>query len=138
MNKSHEYNLTPKRGSDYSYHFAMVSVKAGLEKWGGKAKIALLDELNLFMEQDVFEQVVQPTEDQKKATLSLYCFMTEKPYGRIKARAVADDRSQTRYLDEQTYSPTVKLESIMLCSMIDALEGSYVTTVDIKGTFLKA
>jgi hypothetical protein len=64
--------------------------------------------------------------------------MTEKHDGRIKARAVADGRSQTRYSKEQNYSPTVKLESIMLCSMIDALEGRYVTTVDIKGAFLKA
>jgi len=64
--------------------------------------------------------------------------MTEKRDGRIKARAVVDGQSQTRYSEEETYSPAMKLESIMLCSMIDALEGRYVTTVDIKGAFLKA
>jgi hypothetical protein len=61
--------------------------------------------------------------------------MMEKRDGRIKAHTVADGWSQTRYLEEQTYLPTVKLECIMLCSMIDALEGRYVTTVDIKGAF---
>jgi hypothetical protein len=42
------YNLRPRQHRDYSYRFAMVSVKVGLEKWGGKAKDALLDKLNLF------------------------------------------------------------------------------------------
>jgi hypothetical protein len=36
------------------------------------------------------------------------------------------------------YSPMVKLESIMLNAFIDAHEGRYVATVDIKGAFLKA
>jgi hypothetical protein len=39
---------------------------------------------------------------------------------------------------EETYSPTVKLESIMLCTLIEAFEGQYVATVDNKGAFLKA
>jgi hypothetical protein len=51
---------------------------------------------------------------------------------------VADGRSQVRYMEEETYSPTVKLERIMMCSLIDALEKRYVVTVDIKGAFLKA
>jgi hypothetical protein len=54
------------------------------------------------------------------------------------ARAVADRRTQIRYTMEETYSPTVKLESIMLCTLIEALEGRHVATVDIKGAFLKA
>jgi hypothetical protein len=41
-------------------------------------------------------------------------------------------------LEEETYSPTVCLESIMLSSLIDAYEGRHVCTVDIKGAFLKA
>jgi hypothetical protein len=47
----------------------MVSVKAGLEKWGEKAKDALLDKLNLFLEQEVFEQVILRTDDQIKSAL---------------------------------------------------------------------
>jgi len=39
---------------------------------------------------------------------------------------------------EETYSPRVKLESIMLCTLIEAFEGQYVATVDNKGAFLKA
>ncbi len=63
----------------------MVSVKAGLEKWGIKAKCALMDELNLFIDQKVFEQIINPTEEQKRRALRIHCFMTEKRDGRIKA-----------------------------------------------------
>jgi hypothetical protein len=127
-----------KRTRDYSYHITMLSMKSGLEKWDEKAKDALLDELNLFLEQEVFEQIAKPSDDQKSTALRVHCFMTKKRNGRIKARAVADGRSQTRYLEEQTSSLTVKLEIIMLCGLIDTLEGRSVTTVDIKGAFIKA
>jgi len=66
-----------------------------------------------------------------------HCFVVEKRDGKIKARAVADGRSQIPYTEEETYSPMVKLESIMLNAFIDAHEGRYVATVDIKGAFLK-
>jgi len=75
---------------------------------------------------------------QKCKALMIHCFVTEKRDGRIKARAVTDGRSQQRYTEEETYSPTVKLESIMLNAFIDAFEGRHVMTVDIKGAFLKA
>jgi len=70
--------------------------------------------------------------------LMIHCFVVEKRDGRIKARAVADGRSQIRYTEEETYSPMVKLESIMLNAFIDAHEGRCVATVDIKVPFLKA
>jgi len=116
----------------------MASVKSGLEKWGDRAKDALLNLLNLFIKEKVFEQVIAPLEEQKKTTLRVHCFITEKRDGRIKAWAVADGQSQVRYLEEQTYSPTAQLESIMLCSMVDALEGREIITIDITGAFLKA
>jgi len=60
------YDLQPRRDRDFSYRFAMVSVKVGLEKWGGKAKDALLDELNLFIKEEVFEQVINPTKSRRQ------------------------------------------------------------------------
>jgi hypothetical protein len=66
-----------------------------------------MDELNIFIKEEVFEQVVSPSEGQMKSGLRVHCFMTEKRDGRIKARAVTDRRSQARYLEEQTYSPTI-------------------------------
>jgi len=93
----------------------------------------------MFVKEKVFQQVEKPLEEQKrKALIMVYCFVIEKRDGRIKARAVTDGRSQQRYTEEETYSPMVKLESIMLNAFVDAYEGRHVVTVDIKGAFLKA
>jgi hypothetical protein len=91
----------------------------------------------------VFLEIKQPTNVKKCKALMIHCFIIEKRDGRIKARAVADGRSQQRYTEEETYSPTVKLttvklESIVLNAFIDAFEGRHIMTVDIKGAFLKA
>jgi len=115
-----------------------LSVEAGLKKWGDKARAAVLDELLMFLQLKVFAHLKKPTTEQIKKALRIHCFLTEKRDGRVKARAVADGRLQVRYMEEETYSPTVKLESIMLCSLLDALEKRHVVTMDIKGAFLKA
>ena len=107
-------------------------------KWGEKAKEAIREDLRTLKKEEVFEEIRNPTSEQVKKALMIHCFVVEKRDGRIKARAVADGRSQVRYTEEETYSPTVKLESIMLNAFVDAHEGRYVATVDIKGAFLKA
>ncbi len=63
------------------------------------------------------------TSNHKRKALMIHCFVVEKRDGRIKARAVADGRTQQRYTEEETYSPTVKLESILLNAFVDAYEG---------------
>jgi len=132
------YNLRPNRTRNYSYRFTFLSVREGIKRFGQRGKEAILDELKLFLNEKVFKKIKEITEDQRRKALRIHCFLTEKRDGRIKARAVADGRTQKRYTMEETYSPTVKLESIMLCTLIEALEGRYVATVDIKGAFLKA
>jgi hypothetical protein len=117
---THSYSLRENRRRDYSHRFTFLSVNAGLKRWGDRAKEALMDELKLFLKENV------------------YCFIVEKRDGKIKARAVADGRTQEKYMEEETYSPTVRLESIMLSTLIDANEKRHVRTVDIKGAFLKA
>jgi hypothetical protein len=134
----HNYNLRSSRQRDYSYRYAMLSLKAGIKRWGEKAKDAMLDELKLFLSEEVFASLQNPTKKHMENALRIHCFVIEKRDGRIKARAVADGRTQPRYYEEETYSPAVKLESIMLSSLIDAHEGQKVVTVDIKGAFLKA
>jgi len=133
--KTHNYNLGPSRNIDYRFSF--VSVNAGLEKWGDRAENALEEELKLFIKERVFENIISPTDEHIKKAFRMHCLITEKHDGRIKARAVADGRTQTRYLEEETYSPTVCLESIMLSSLIDAVEKRHVRVIDIKGAFLK-
>jgi hypothetical protein len=98
--KRHNYDLRPTRERDYSHRFAMLSLKAGLKRWGNKAKEAMLDELRLFLSEEVFEQLKNPTRKQMEVALRIHCFVVEKRDGRIKARAVADGRTQDRYFEE--------------------------------------
>jgi hypothetical protein len=133
-----KHNLRPNRERNYSYRFTFLSIREGLRRFGEKGKEAILDELNLFLNEKVFKSIKNLTDEQRRKALRIYCFLTEKRDGRIKARAVADGRTQISYTMEETHSPTVKLESIMLCTLIEALEGRHVATVDIKGAFLKA
>jgi hypothetical protein len=92
----------------------------------------------MFEKEKLFDKVENPTLEQKRKALMIHCFVIKKRDGRIKARTVADGRSQQRYTEVETYSLTVKLESIMLNAIIDAYEGRHVITVDIRGAFLKA
>ncbi len=135
---THSYNLRENRRRDYSHRFAFLSVNAGLKRWGDRAKEALMDELKLFLKENVFEKLNEPSDNQNKLALRMHCFIGEKRDGRIKERAVADGRTQEKYMEEETYLPTVRLESIMLSTLIDAYEKRHVRTVDIKGAFLKA
>jgi hypothetical protein len=112
-NNEGHYNLRPNRMRNYLNQYTFVSVKAGLNKWGDKARKAVLEELMMFLKLKVFDFIPNPTQEQMKKALRVHCFLTEKRDGWIKARAVADGRSQIQYKEEETYSPTVKLESIM-------------------------
>jgi hypothetical protein len=93
--------------------YAFLSLKTGVKMWGEKGMIARRDELQMLLDEEVFEQIVDPTEEQKRKAFRMHCFVVEKRDIRIKPRAVADGRTQTRYTEEETYSPLVKLESIM-------------------------
>ena len=56
----------------------------------------------------------------------------------IKGRVCADGRKQRDWLSkEDTSSPTVSTEGLMLSCMIDAMKGREVATVDIPGAFLQ-
>jgi hypothetical protein len=71
-------------------------------------KETLTDELKLFLKEKVFDAVNNPSKEQKKLALHMHCFIIEKGNGRIKPRAVADGQTQSSYLEEETYCPTVK------------------------------
>ena len=56
----------------------------------------------------------------------------------IKGRVCADGRKQWYLIyEEDTLSPTVSTEGLMLSCMIDAMEGWEVATADIPGALLQ-
>ena len=75
--------------------------------------------------------------ERKKAMESLI-FLTEKRDGTIKARTCANGSTQRVCCDkEDSASPTASVESIMLTSLIEAVESRDVATVDIPNAFIQ-
>jgi hypothetical protein len=114
------YNLPPNR---YNHKYSFLSVHSSINKQGDRAKDAVREELKMFVKEQVFEKVTNPTVKQIEKALMIDCFVIKKRDGRIKARAVANGRSQQHYTKEESYSPTVRLESILLNAYIDAHKG---------------
>jgi Reverse transcriptase (RNA-dependent DNA polymerase) len=61
----------------------------------------------------------------------------EKRCGKLKARLCADGRRQrTLYSKEETTSPTISINGLLLSMMIDAKEQRDVATADVQGAYL--
>ena len=68
-------------------------------------------------------------------------FLVEKRDGRIKARTVADGSKQKKqegYKKEDSASPTVSNEAVMITSAIEAHERRDVATIDVPNAYLHA
>ena len=66
-------------------------------------------------------------------------FVVKKRDGRTKARMVAGGNTQRDYLTkEDSSSPTVSTEAVLLISIIDAHLGLDVAVIDIPNAFIQA
>jgi hypothetical protein len=59
-------------------------------------------------------------------------------FEKIKARLVANGKQQDRKLYPDTFSPTVALQSVLMCLTVAAAEDRKVAAVDIGGAYLNA
>mmetsp|Transcript_13155 Transcript_13155/g.17318 ORF Transcript_13155/g.17318 Transcript_13155/m.17318 type:complete len:119 (-) Transcript_13155:166-522(-) len=66
--------------------------------------------------------------------------LKQKRCGKLKGRGCIDGQKQRVYKskDEETLYPTIHIESLFLTSIIDAMEGRKVVTLDIPGAFMQA
>ena len=63
------------------------------------------------------------TREEKKAALEYLMFLKQKRCGKIKGRGCADGRKQRIYkTKEETSSPTISLEALLLTCIVDAME----------------
>ena len=70
--------------------------------------------------------------------LESHIFLKKKRTGEVKGRAVAGGNKQRGYIDkEDASSPTVAIESVILTSIVDALEERDVAIVDIPNAFIQ-
>ena len=121
--------------------YEQVSVEEGLRRFGNKAVEAVLSEYSQLNDKQVFRTRLakELTAKQKSEALNLITMIKQKRCGKIKGRACADGRKERRYITkEESSSPTIHLESLMLSLLFDAFEGRSVATADITGAYLLA
>jgi hypothetical protein len=123
------------------YLFTQMSAAAGIKKHGQVAIDALFKEFAQLHDKNVFEAMDASslTEKQKKQALRAINVIKEKRCRRIKGRTCADGRPQrSLYRKDETTSPTVSTDALLISIMIDALEQRDVATADIVGAYLNA
>jgi hypothetical protein len=126
-----------------SFH---TSVRKGLKEHGADAYKAIVSELRqLLSEKKALKPVHRGdlSARQLKRSIRSLMFLKTKFDGlgrfeKIKARLVANGKQQDRALYPDTYSPTVGLQSVLMCLTIAAKEGRKVCAVDIGGAYLNA
>jgi hypothetical protein len=136
------------RGGKHQAHVILQSIimtqynlKQGIKKFGDSGKAAVLVELQQLYDRNVMEPVMKAdlTPAEGKGALRYLMFIKERRCGKIKGRGCADGRSQREYMSkEETSSPTVATEALILTCVIDAIEGRDVATCDIPGAFMQS
>jgi hypothetical protein len=117
------------------------SINKGIRLFGDRAKESISKELQQLHDYVTYRLVHahELTAEEKKQALASLIFLTEKRCGRIKTRACVNGSTQWDYIPkENTTSPTVMTDSVMITSAIDAHEGRVVVTLDIPRAFLHA
>src|SRR5210317_406046 len=117
-----------------------VSLREGLRRYGEEGTKAALAEMEQLHMRDTFKPVLPSnlTPKKKKEMLKSIMLLKQKRDGTIKGRNCADGRKQRECTSkEEAASPTVKLESVFLTSVIEAHEGRDVATIDISNAFIQ-
>jgi hypothetical protein len=117
------------------------NLKQGIKKFGTKGKDAVVAELRQLHNRDVMEPVdkYDLIAEERRGALRYLMFLKEKRCGKIKGRGCADGRPQRDYMtEEDTSSPTVATEALILTCLVDAIEGRDVATCDIPGAFMQS
>ena len=130
----------------YKYIFAhfmtQMTAAVGIKKHDQAAVDALLQEEFCQLDsKNVFEPLDASTltTSQKREALRAVNLIKEKRSGKLKGRTCTNGRSQrSKYMKEETTSPTVSTDALMISLMIDAKECRDVATADVKGAYLHA
>jgi hypothetical protein len=136
------------KGGRHQSHVILQSIimthynlKQGIKIFGDKGKKAVLAELQQLYDRDVMTPInkCDLTPEERKGALQYLMFLKEKRCGTIKGRGYAEGRSQRSYMTkEETSSPTVATEALILACVIDAIERRNVATCDIPGAFMQS
>jgi hypothetical protein len=115
-------------------------MKQGLKIFGERGVEAATKELQQIHDQEVIKPMKanKLTDEQRRKALAHLMFLKEKRDRTIKGCGCADGRKQRGWMDkEDTLSPTVSIQALILSCMIDAKEGRDTATADIPSAFLQ-
>ena len=121
--------------------FNQMSAKEGIRKHGQKAIDALFQEFCQLHDKSVFEGIHASdlTYDQRRTALRAVNLIKEKRTGKIKGRTCANGKPQRKlFSKEETTSPTISTDALMLSILIDAKERRDVAVADVEGAYLHA
>ena len=117
-----------------------LSLKAAIKMWGSKAMIAAEAEMKQLNWRNSFRPVkwTELSSKQRETILESHIFIKKKRTGEVKGRTVAGGNKQRDYIDkEESSSPTVATESVILTSMVDAIEEREVMVIDVPNAFIQ-
>lgn len=141
--KKNHTNKHKSQSPPKMYHIIMTEygLKKGLKLYKQEGQEAMKKELHQFYDRRVGVpvKVETLTRRQKKLVLCYLIFLKQKNSGLIKARGCADGYPQQVYIKkEDSSSPTVSTEALILSCIIDAYKCRDVATVNIPGAFMHA
>lgn len=119
----------------HGYIMTQMTATAGIKKHGQMAIDAMLNEFAQLDNKRIFSPLdaTTLTSGQKQEALRSINLIKEKRSGKLKGRSAADGRAQRAlYTKEQTASPTVSTDALMLTLMVDAFEGRDIATADVE------
>jgi hypothetical protein len=127
-----------------NYVFAQLSVQKGIQEHGERAINAIKDELQQMLDKKVWHYA---SADEKRGVKTIHStmFLKEKEAKNnnppiIKARLAArgDMQDRSLYDIDQTSSPAVSLDSLLMVAAIACRHDYIVKTADVKGAYLNA
>ena len=124
-------------------HHAFVetySLKRAIRTFGDPAKEAAKSEMKQLHDRTAFAPIYvnELSQRERHRAMESLLFLVEKRDGRLKARNCANGSTQREFMGkEESTSPTVLTESILLTCIIDAKEGCDVMTGDIPNAFVQ-
>lgn len=121
-------------------HVITYSLKKALDKFGSKAKESANQEIRQMLDRKCFKPIHKTNlnEIERKRAMESLLFLSEKKDGTIKSRFCANGSTQRDYMTrEETSSPTVSTEAILITGAIEALEGREVACCDIPNAFVQ-
>ena len=116
------------------------SLKKGIEKFKDKGYESAKGEMAQLHERNCWKpiKVSGMTASEKRKALESLIFLVEKKSGKIKSRHCANGSKQRTWMNgDETSSPTVMTESVLLTSTIEAEENRDIATFDIPNAFIQ-